>query len=375
MVESFFASLKTERTARKVYRIRDEARADVFDYIETFYNQTRGTRPWGISAQSSSKNKVDSLKPVSMEPAAVNSDGIGARGSLACLKDDPVEGSRDNSSGRNVWIRKGHSASSNAPAAFNWLTRPQRRSPLANSLAQPLYFIGYAYTLLEVTMRTRPETQPEINKFRRETLIAATIKVVAKHGIENTTIAKICEAAGVSRGLSGHYFRDKNDLLSQAYRHLLTSHFDRTVAAAEAVRGPAAERLKAIVQASFPSDGNSRINRTAYLAFWALSMSHPDVAKITSDAYRVFYASIEALLHRAAAEADLTIDTDEAATALIGMIDGLWLDISIGAHGVTVKGAVTAISRHIDRILSPNPTVVVRPGQGRRATRKASSGA
>jgi putative transposase len=32
-MESFFSSLKTERTARKMYRSRDEARADVFDYI------------------------------------------------------------------------------------------------------------------------------------------------------------------------------------------------------------------------------------------------------------------------------------------------------------------------------------------------------
>ena len=37
-MESFFSSLKTERTARKVYRTRTHARADVFDYIERFYN-------------------------------------------------------------------------------------------------------------------------------------------------------------------------------------------------------------------------------------------------------------------------------------------------------------------------------------------------
>ena len=40
-MESFFSSLKTERTARKTYRLRDEARADVFDYIECFYNPRR----------------------------------------------------------------------------------------------------------------------------------------------------------------------------------------------------------------------------------------------------------------------------------------------------------------------------------------------
>lgn len=40
-MESFFSSLKTERTAGKVYRTRDQARADVFDYIERFYNPQR----------------------------------------------------------------------------------------------------------------------------------------------------------------------------------------------------------------------------------------------------------------------------------------------------------------------------------------------
>jgi putative transposase len=36
--ESFFSSLKTERVGKEVYRSRDEARVDVFDYAERFYN-------------------------------------------------------------------------------------------------------------------------------------------------------------------------------------------------------------------------------------------------------------------------------------------------------------------------------------------------
>ena len=41
VVESFFASLKRERTKRRIYQTRNEARADVFDYIERFYNRKR----------------------------------------------------------------------------------------------------------------------------------------------------------------------------------------------------------------------------------------------------------------------------------------------------------------------------------------------
>jgi putative transposase len=41
VAESFFHLLKTERIRRKTYKIRKDARQDVFDYIELFYNPKR----------------------------------------------------------------------------------------------------------------------------------------------------------------------------------------------------------------------------------------------------------------------------------------------------------------------------------------------
>ena len=58
-MESFFSSLKTERTARKTYRTRDAARADVFDYIERFYNPKRR------------HSKLGYLSPIQFEARAV----------------------------------------------------------------------------------------------------------------------------------------------------------------------------------------------------------------------------------------------------------------------------------------------------------------
>lgn len=40
-MESFFSRLKNERVYRRRYRTRDDARADIFDYIERFYNPRR----------------------------------------------------------------------------------------------------------------------------------------------------------------------------------------------------------------------------------------------------------------------------------------------------------------------------------------------
>ena len=40
-MESFFSTLKIERVFRSRYKTRDDARADIFDYIERFYNPRR----------------------------------------------------------------------------------------------------------------------------------------------------------------------------------------------------------------------------------------------------------------------------------------------------------------------------------------------
>ena len=57
-MESFFSSLKTERTARKVYRTHNDAKADVFDYIERFYNPRRRHSTLGYLSPMDFENKV-----------------------------------------------------------------------------------------------------------------------------------------------------------------------------------------------------------------------------------------------------------------------------------------------------------------------------
>ncbi len=53
VAESFFSSLKKERIKKRIYKTRDLARADIFDYIEMFYNRTRQhTHLGGVSPEA-----------------------------------------------------------------------------------------------------------------------------------------------------------------------------------------------------------------------------------------------------------------------------------------------------------------------------------
>jgi putative transposase len=59
VMEIFFSTLKTERANPKHYHTRNAARADVFDYIERFYNPIRRDSTLG------------NISPVAFERAAV----------------------------------------------------------------------------------------------------------------------------------------------------------------------------------------------------------------------------------------------------------------------------------------------------------------
>jgi putative transposase len=65
VAESFFGLLKRERVNRTRYRTRDEARADIFDYIEVFYNRKRRHGYLGnISPVDFEKQSAGSLETV-----------------------------------------------------------------------------------------------------------------------------------------------------------------------------------------------------------------------------------------------------------------------------------------------------------------------
>ena len=60
----------------------------------------------------------------------------------------------------------------------------------------------------------------ELPEVRRKLLIEATTHSIAKYGYAGTTIERICDEAGVSRGLINHHFGTKEELILQSYRQL-----------------------------------------------------------------------------------------------------------------------------------------------------------
>ena len=90
VAESFFSSLKRERIRRRIYRTRKEARQDVFDYVEMFYDPVRkqvrnGTllpvafeRQQVLKSEGVSKSRGCSLWQCNAQPTASSKPGGGS---------------------------------------------------------------------------------------------------------------------------------------------------------------------------------------------------------------------------------------------------------------------------------------------------------
>lgn len=192
----------------------------------------------------------------------------------------------------------------------------------------------------------RHKTHPEINKFRRDSLVAAALRVVATEGIENSTVAKICEAAGVSRGLANHYFQGKEELLLIAFQKLLDDLGDVTRRASQGQETPT-RKLFAIVHAIFRSEFFNSTARAAYLCFWTASLTNNQFARVNRANYARYHSSVARLFEKAAKQRNVNINAKRSAIGLIGMIDGLWLDLSIGVDDFSPDDAVSVCNDYV----------------------------
>jgi TetR/AcrR family transcriptional repressor of bet genes len=172
-------------------------------------------------------------------------------------------------------------------------------------------------------MKRRIKLTPTIEA-RRQDLINGTIKSISEHGYANSTIQSICDAAGLSRGLIGHYFDGKEDLLLQAFRFLSKQLDDEVRIAMKEVGRDPFRRLITVSIITFNKPETRRKNAPVWLAFWGVARWNPDMLEVHRTLYARFRRWIERLIAAAAAARTLEIDARRAAITFTQLIDGLW---------------------------------------------------
>lgn len=159
---------------------------------------------------------------------------------------------------------------------------------------------------------------------RRQDLIQGTIKSIASLGYNNSTVQTICEAAGLSRGLIGHYFKGKDDLLTEAFRAHCERADEKMRQAIRAIGEDPLQRLLAATSVTFGSWAD-REDSLVWHAFCGVAPWNPEMRELHQRLYRRYRLWIERMIARAADERDLEIDARRAAVTYVQMVDGFWM--------------------------------------------------
>ena len=184
---------------------------------------------------------------------------------------------------------------------------------------------------------------------RRDALIAATARCLATRGANGISVRAICMEASVSAGLLRHYFDGIDALVAATYRATGARVAAAMHAAVEDIpadnpRG----RLLAFVTASFRAPIADPALLATWLAFWSLSRTVQAIGAIHDEIYAENRQDIERLI---CACPNAPQDARLAAVALTALVDGLWLELSLGNAPFSVGEAEALAEKWLDNFI------------------------
>ena len=200
---------------------------------------------------------------------------------------------------------------------------------------------------------------------RRQALITATLSLVSEGGARVATVRAIAERAGVTAGLIRHYFQSKENLIGQAFRHLMTGMSEDSAAVlAYAPKDPHA-RLAAFVAASLRPPVVDRDAVVTWASFIQETRRNPAMLDIHRQTYLGFRDRLRDLI-AALPVARNEEELRQLAIACNAVIDGLWLEGStlpdafakgeLVHIGIRSVGAMLGVDLQFYLLLSEPPT-------------------
>ena len=175
----------------------------------------------------------------------------------------------------------------------------------------------------------------------------AALKVFARRGLAGTALGYVAAEAGISRASLYHYYTDKAALIDDVAQHLLKEEAEIFASAAQA-QGPVRQRLLALSEAVIARfDQWAGLGRPL-LEIWARN----------ADALRPLLHGLRTSLAKLIAEGqrqgEVDPDLDPLATAavMIGLIDGLMLQVFVDPHGAPSGAQMhKALAQALERVL------------------------
>lgn len=188
---------------------------------------------------------------------------------------------------------------------------------------------------------------------RREQIVRATIRCLARDGYAGLTMKRVAAEARVSPGILHYYFRDKAAMLAAAALRV-TADLDRRVAAQARGARDARTRLRAVIHACLETAVESRDFWTVFIEFWGEALHDRRLAAVNRRAYARARRLIGVALARGRATGHVRrVNPEEAAAVVLGLLDGLSLQLTFDRRLMTLPRAARLAETVLARYLTP----------------------
>ncbi|MDG0024370.1 transcriptional regulator BetI [Trinickia sp. Y13] len=179
---------------------------------------------------------------------------------------------------------------------------------------------------LPATSETRKDDTAHYEGMRLR-LIDSTLEVVGQVGLENLTIRKVSDHAGVSVGLVHHHFENKSDLVYKTFVHLIRRVRDQLTAGRRGIIDPV-ERMKFTADMCFSDEVMSPGAANVWPHMWSSSAHDHEVQRLCAAFSRRLRSNFIFDLRQAGC--DRTMATIHAIQAM-ALVHGLWIEHRVAA--------------------------------------------
>ena len=171
---------------------------------------------------------------------------------------------------------------------------------------------------------------------RRAQLMDVALAGLARGGIQEFTVDRICAAAGVSRGLILHHFGSMAGLLAAVYARLYRDTTPDLTAL------PPQTRIDALIEESFAPKAFNRDTLNAWVALWGQIANSPALRDEHRMQYQAYLVKVTEAISALASQRNRTVDALPLAKSLICLIDGLCLQHCLDPEAMPAEAAKEA---------------------------------
>src|SRR5262245_4695019 len=163
---------------------------------------------------------------------------------------------------------------------------------------------------------------------------------------------RVAAEASLSQGILHYYFRDKAAMLAAAALRV-TADLDRRVAVEARGARDARRRLRAVIRACLEIAVESRDFWTVFIEFWGEAFHDRRLATVNRQAYARARRLIGVALAQGMTDGQWRrLDVGEAAAVVLGLLDGLSLQLTFDRGLMTSSHAARIAENVLVRYLS-----------------------